>query len=133
MTASETLSLENQSGTSSVTEDDGKSSKSMQSSSFIHASQASDGAKAEQLPSSQSRKTKAHLWNEMKIDCELSFHKVTNLNCILTVHSYRKGIHSHICSCPFEPSYEDTTEPTWTPKLPLKRFGASCTTAGRSD
>ena len=76
VTASETLSSENQSGTSSVVEDDGKSSKSMQSSSFIHASQASEGDAAEQASTSQPRKTKAQLWSEMKIDCELLYRRI---------------------------------------------------------
>ena len=73
-TASEALSSENQSGTSSVIDDDGKSSKSMQSSSFVHASQASDGANTEQVSSSQPRKNKAQLWSEMKIDCKITFY-----------------------------------------------------------
>ena len=84
VTASETLSSENQSGTSSVVDDESKSSKSMQSSSLIHASQASDGVNAERLSSSQPKKTKAQLWNEMKIDCKKIIRKVFLLNYILT-------------------------------------------------
>lgn len=84
VTASETFSSENQSGTSSVVDDESKSSKSIQSSSLIHASQASDGANAEQLTSSQLKKTKAQLWSEMKIDCKIRSGELSFLDYILT-------------------------------------------------
>ncbi|KAF2114761.1 Peroxin-3 [Lophiotrema nucula] len=59
----------------SVTDDDGKSLTSFQSESYVHASQIADGesgnAEAGAGPASQAspkpKKTKAQLWNEMKI------------------------------------------------------------------
>lgn len=52
----------------SVAEDDGRSLTSFQADSFIHASQLADSASVDQ---ERPRRTKAQLWNDVKIFCKL--------------------------------------------------------------
>lgn len=74
LTSSDTLDAvpsELSSGPPSVTDDDGRSLVSFQSSSFVHASQmgASNSGIGDSGPQNTS-KTKAQLWNELKINCK---------------------------------------------------------------
>lgn len=63
---SDVLTSEPSSTDPSVTEEDGKSLSSFQADSFVHASQLADST----TPEAQSpRRSKAQLWNEVKISC----------------------------------------------------------------
>lgn len=64
------------SAATSVADDDGKSLKSFQSESYVHASQVADKSGGDGDSSSlasqpRPKKSKAQLWNEMKITCRL--------------------------------------------------------------
>lgn len=77
---SELAPSEAQSASPSTTEDEGKSLKSFQSDSFVHASQVSEAsppsseqlkpAAREKVQAPASKKTKAQLWNELKVSCK---------------------------------------------------------------
>ncbi len=64
-------SSERSSGPPSVTDEDGKSLASFQSESYVHASQmaASNSGSGDSAPP-KPFKTKAQLWNDLKISCE---------------------------------------------------------------
>lgn len=72
----------------SVTDEDSKSLRSFQSEGYVHASQAGDasvdgsvdGEGAQKKP----KKTKAQLWNEMKISCTLRLLCGVNMDRLLT-------------------------------------------------
>lgn len=66
---SDVLTSERSSSTApSVAEEDGKSLTSFQADSFIHASQLADSTTSDEQP----RRSKAQLWNDVKIFCECS-------------------------------------------------------------
>lgn len=58
------------SGPASVTDEDGKSLVSFQSESYVHASQVGEASSRAGDPiTPSSAKTKAQLWNDLKINC----------------------------------------------------------------
>ena len=59
------------SGPPSVTDDDGRSLNSFQSESYVHASQIADSSTGGESQSQRPRKSRAQLWNELKISCEI--------------------------------------------------------------
>lgn len=67
-------SSELSSGPPSVIDDDGRSLQSFQSEGYVHASQNLPDAVASGVaaPPQRARKSKAKLWNELKISCMLS-------------------------------------------------------------
>ncbi len=72
---SEPTPSDSQSGPPSLLEEDGKSLKSFQSESFVHASQMAGSTEESgqgASRSSQPKRSKAELWNEMKISGVLS-------------------------------------------------------------
>jgi peroxin-3 len=61
---------EHSSGPPSVTDEDGKSLKSFQSESYVHASQMGDASSRTGNPNfPSSAKSKVQLWNDLKINC----------------------------------------------------------------
>lgn len=61
---------EHSSGPPSVTDDDGRSLKSFQSESYVHASQMGEGSTRTGNPVFPgSAKSKVQLWNDLKINC----------------------------------------------------------------
>ena len=69
--APETAATDQSSGPASVTDEDGKSLVSFQSESYVHASQLGEaGSRTGDPIVSSSTKSKAQLWNDLKINCE---------------------------------------------------------------
>ena len=63
------------SGTTSVTDEDGRSLSSFQAGSFMHTSQmAASGSSNDESGLQRPKKNKAQLWSELKISCEPSTH-----------------------------------------------------------
>jgi peroxin-3 len=106
----------------SVTDDDSKSLTSLQSDAFVHASQitegentnggGTDGGSAQQP---KPKKSKAQLWNEMKISCKASsnypIEELANQNSNLT------GIHPTIYCIAPHAAHTNPAKPPWSPKL----------------
>ena len=68
--APETAATDHLSGPASVTDDDGKSLVSFQSESYVYASQLGEAtSKTSDQAISSSAKSKAQLWNDVKINC----------------------------------------------------------------
>ena len=67
--ASETAPSQQSSGPPSVTDDDGRSLASFQSESYVHASQMGSSSINGESAAERPRKSKAQLWNELKINC----------------------------------------------------------------
>lgn len=59
------------SGAPSTNEDDGRSFVSFQSENYVHASQLSQGGENGEDVQPKSKRTKAQIWNEVKIQCKL--------------------------------------------------------------
>jgi hypothetical protein len=117
----------------SVADDDGKSLTSFQSESYVHASQVADteassssragaaegGEATEQKP----KKTKAQLWNEMKISCTCFLHPQFGL---ADTSSYIESLYINIHAIPTHTPYEDTAQPARPTELPRQRRIAGC-------
>lgn len=121
--------------TTETTEDDAQSS-SQQTDGFIHASQVvTDGnSTASPVPvvlesseEKKSKKSKAQLWNEMKISCMSLVPFADEANTA----SDNTSIYSDIHARPAYPAHTNSTQPTRPPQLSRIRSLASCTPAGQ--
>lgn len=118
-----------------TTEDDGASS-SLQTGSFIHASQVvtegeSSGDTAEAIPAvseeKKSKKSKAQLWSEMKISC---MHSVTFCDLVANSASDNSSLYPHLHPFPPHSPHTHPAEPPRPPQLPrvcrLTRSTTAC-------
>lgn len=126
----------------SVTDEDSKSLTSFQSESYVHASQTvgGDNGSGSGSPSVEGgdgtaekkpKKSKAQLWNEMKISC--MWYPFPRLVMKVNKNSYLKSLHTAVH--PFAPyaPHTDTTEPPRSTELPRQRCLAGCTSTGVED
>ena len=116
----------------SVTDDDGKSLTSFQSEGYVHTSQiaagdgdsgsvsAEGGAEGAEKEVRKLKKTKAQLWNEMKISCVYSS-KLQGLDDEANLCSDNAGFYPIIHSLPSHTPHTDTAESPWPPELPRQR------------
>ena len=91
----------------SVTDDDGKSLASGRSEGYVHASQTSDGTGEERR---KEKRSKAQLWNEMKISCMLrQLGPISGRNA--DRNSHFEILHIALHPLAADASYADTTQP----------------------
>lgn len=106
----------------SVTDEDGAAS--LQSGSYVHASQMAQSAPTGAEGAGQkSRKSKTQLWNEMKISCKYFTRQVWSE--VLIEPSNHTSIYPDIQSLITVPPHPHTVEPSWSTKLPVE-CGVSC-------
>jgi hypothetical protein len=112
----------------SVTDDDGKSLTSFQSESYVHASQMAGGDGSSESPNGEGaegsgerkpKKSKAQLWNEMKISCRWSRLRLQRDDA--NGHSYIESVYPNLHTLPPHPSYADTAQSSRPTKLPGQR------------
>jgi len=112
---SEIAPSQQSSGPPSVTEDDGKSLASFQSESYVHASQMGSSSMGNgESGAERPRKTKAQLWNELKINCMLS---LTSYHIRVTDRtiSNNKILYTYIYLIPTHSSYPHPAQPPRPP------------------
>jgi peroxin-3 len=111
----------------SIAEEDGKSLASFKSESYVHTSQFAEsnagGEQGLQPPALRTKKSKAVLWNEMKISCMRSH--ISYCWSSLTIHSNRTRLYSNLHSCSAHTSYPYPTQPPRTSEL-----SCQCSIAG---
>lgn len=105
----------------SVTDDDGKSLTSFQSESYVHASQIAgeEGSGSGEGEAQKPKKSKAQLWNEMKISCRWR-RGIEIWSAVLTVDSDIESVYAAVYSIPSYDPYADTAQPTRSQKLPCQ-------------
>lgn len=115
---SEVAPSEMSSGPPSVAGDDGKSLSSFQSEGYIHASQMAASSSGNADMSLQTpRKSKAQLWNEVKIKCASPSSWAATLWNPLTCGSYHKIIYASIYSISTDSTDANTTQLAWPEEL----------------
>ena len=106
----------------SVTDEDGAAS--LQSGSYVHASQLAQGASVGAEGTGQkSRKSKTQLWNEMKISCEPSAESIQGHE--LTESSNHASFHPDLQPLVTIAPDPHTTKPPWPTKL-FVECGLTC-------
>lgn len=129
------------------TTEDGSKSESVQTESYVHASQVAlegegstvsgeTGTSAEAAGGIEkgktSKKSKAQLWNEMKISCtSSSLPPVSQYRTTDPVPSDNTCLHPPLHNFPPHTSHSHPTQPAWSPQLPRLRRLARRTTARR--
>jgi peroxin-3 len=115
-------------------EDDGGSS-SVQTDSFIHASQVAvegENSKEESIDAGgekKAKKSKAQLWSEMKIGCTLI---CSSYNTPANSPSNNSLLYSHLHPLPPDPPHTHPAEPARPPQLPrLRRLARGAPTRQR--
>ncbi len=106
------------SGTPSVTDEDGRSMRSSQSESYVHASQMGDSSAA--LSREGQQKTKVQLWTDLKIIGDY-LEGWPYFTPMLTKSSHHSSIHPHLHPRPFDAPHSHPIEPSWKEELPCER------------
>ena len=99
-------------------DEDGRSLSSFQSENFVHASQMGASNLGDSSLQS-SAKSKARLWNDLKISCEQA--SCTFWYIIVTLSSHHPLIHPPLHRLPPLPPHPHPTQPTRPPQLLLER------------